>query len=155
MFVVYLSLGSNIDPDRNLRKAVQALMAVGPVDSISSAWETPPVGTSGANFLNAAVKIRTEKTPEGLKSQVLRRIEQQMGRVRTRDKFAPRTIDLDILLFNGNLMEANLWQQAHLAAPLAELLPDYQNLETHETLQQAAQRLLRSTPCRVRSDVFP
>ena len=154
MAVVYLSLGSNIDPDQNLRRAVQALSEVGQVDAVSAAWETPPVGTSGANFLNAAVKFRTEYTSEGLKSQVLRPIEHQMGRVRTRDKFAPRTIDLDILLFDGFLMEAGLWQQVHLAAPLAELIPDYENPETHETLQQAAQRLLRRTPCRVRSDIF-
>ena len=61
-------------------------------------WETPPVGSRGSNFLNAALLIRTTLTSGLLKSLVLRPIEIQMGRVRTANKNAPRPIDLDILV---------------------------------------------------------
>jgi 7,8-dihydro-6-hydroxymethylpterin-pyrophosphokinase len=60
-----------------------------------------------------------------LKSLVLRRIEIEMGRIRIFNKYAPRPIDLDNLIADGQIIEPGLWSRAHLAVPLAELLPGY------------------------------
>jgi 2-amino-4-hydroxy-6-hydroxymethyldihydropteridine diphosphokinase len=125
------------------------------VQSVSSAWETPPVGTNGPAFINAAVIITTDLTADSLKQQVLRSIETKLGRVRTKDRFAPRPIDLDIVIFNGELLDLELWEQAHLALPTAELLPDYSNPITGETLSQAAERLTKITEIRkIAGEIF-
>ncbi len=72
--------------------------------------------------------------------------------MRTKDKYAPRTIDLDIILFDGRLLDPSLWLQAHRAVPVADLLPNYHS-ETGETLREAAARLKLSTDVRPRPDV--
>jgi 7,8-dihydro-6-hydroxymethylpterin-pyrophosphokinase len=68
-----------------------------------------------------------------------------LGRVRTENKYAPRTIDLDILVVDGAVCEPQIWSQAFLAIPLSELLPDYLEPETGETLSQVSTRLKRET----------
>ncbi len=151
--LAYLSLGSNIDPAGNLPRAVEKLVLHVSVEAVSQVWETPPAGTRGPNFLNAAVRARTQLSPGLLKSLVLRPIEAQMGRVRTWNKYAPRTIDLDIIIFDTQVLDSKLWTQAFIAVPLAELLPDFPGPAGEETLQEIAQRLSRSTLVKVRPDV--
>ena len=73
-------------------------------------------------------------------------------RVRTEDKNASRTIDIDIILFDGVLLDPDLWQHVHRALPVSELLPDCLSKDG-ETLQSVAQRLARSTPIQRREDV--
>lgn len=143
-FLVYLSLGSNIDPEYNLPKAIQAIKSVLEVVAISSIWQTPAVGFKGEDFLNAVVLIKTSLTPGVLKNEILRPIEAFMGRVRTKQKYSPRTIDIDIILYQDKLMDKELWSQAHLAVPLAELNPDFVKDHTGETLIEVA-RILRNT----------
>jgi 2-amino-4-hydroxy-6-hydroxymethyldihydropteridine diphosphokinase len=76
------------------------LLAVSPV------YETAPVGkTDQPNFLNAAALIETDLTAAELKTQVLQVIEQELGRVRSEDKNAPRTIDLGIALFGEQSLD--------------------------------------------------
>ena len=70
-------------------------------------WETQAVGSPGPNFLNTAVKITTGLEMSALKLSVLRSVEQELGRVRTSDKNAPRTIDLDIIVFDDEICESN------------------------------------------------
>ena len=86
--------------------------------------------------------------------EVLRRIESKIGRVRTEDPNAPRPIDLDILLFDEQVIDDEIWSQAHIAVPLAEFLPNYLCIETGETLQEIAQRLEITNPLKFRSDVI-
>ena len=147
-----LLLGSNIQPEINLPRAVSQLQSQVEVLRASSVWETPSVGSGGPNFLNAALLIATSIEALALKEQVLRPLEARMGRVRTADKNAPRTIDLDIILFDGRLLDPSLWLHAHRAVPVAELMPNYRS-ETGETLSQAASRLAHSTDIRMRADV--
>jgi 2-amino-4-hydroxy-6-hydroxymethyldihydropteridine diphosphokinase len=139
---VYLGLGSNIAPEENLPRAFEMLSTQVHVEAHSGAWETPAVGSSGPNFINAAVQVSTNLAAGILKKQVLRKIENQLGRLRTADKNAPRSIDLDILIYGNRICDLHIWGYAHLAAPLAELIPDFQNTETKETLAEAARRLL-------------
>lgn len=87
-----------------------------------------------------------------LKEQVLRPLETQMGRVRTEDKNAPRPIDLDMILFDGILLDPSLWQHVHRAVPVSEVFPDYPS-ETCESLKDVAARLAQSTPIQIRKDI--
>lgn len=146
----YLSLGSNIDKERNLARAVELLMERVSVTSVSSVYETDPVGsTAQENFLNAVVVVETTLSPDELKTQVLAPIEQELGRVRTDDRFGPRTIDLDIVLFDGEVIRTPLQVipdpeidlRPHLAVPLAELAADHVHPETGETMGEIAASL--------------
>ncbi len=140
-----LLLGSNIQPEENLRKAVHLLRQNFPVEQVSGVWESAAVGSDGPNFLNAAVIIRTSLKPQQLKDGFLRPFEARLGRVRTIDKNAPRTIDIDIVAWDADIVDANVWKFAHAAVPVAELLPCYQSEATGEYLEQRAAHLSRST----------
>ena len=137
---VYLGLGSNIQPELNLPRAVALLAGQVKIDAISRVWQTPPVGNSGPCFLNAVARITTNLNQLELKVQILRLIETRLGRVFTENRNDPRIIDLDILIFNDKQIDAEIWNFAHLCVPLAELYPDYTNPETGETIRQAAEQ---------------
>lgn len=146
----FISLGSNIEPERNLRAAVQLLARQVRLVAVSLVYETAPVGkVDQPNFLNAAVLVETELGAAALKAQVLRPIEDALGRVRTADKNAPRTIDLDITLFNDQVLDVaerhipdpDLLDRPHVAVPLADLAPAYRHPETDQTLYEIAARL--------------
>jgi len=96
---VYLILGSNIDPETNLPQAIKILNQVLGVAAQSSIWRTPAVGFEGEDFLNAVVLIYTCISANTLKNEVLRPLEALLGRVRSEEKFSPRAIDIDILLY--------------------------------------------------------
>jgi 2-amino-4-hydroxy-6-hydroxymethyldihydropteridine diphosphokinase len=151
---VCLLLGSNIEPEKNLALALAELHRSVQVAMVSNAWETPAVGSEGPNFLNAAVLIHSASDPHALKTQVLRPLEQRLGRKRTEDKFAPRPIDIDIVYWGGAAMELELWRHAHMAVPTAELLPNLRSPETGERLESAARRLMSSTPIRMHHAVL-
>lgn len=141
-----LGLGSNIDPVTNLHRTVEMLRQEVTVDNISTIWVTKPVGEAGPDFLNAAVQIKSTLEPNTLKSQVLRPIEAKLGRIRTKQKNSPRTIDIDILFADDQVVDDEVWQYTHKALPLAELKPYLIHPITGETLEILARRLLRSTP---------
>ena len=149
----YIGLGSNIDPAKNLAGALEMLARHVIIDEIAHTWETPAIGSHGPNFLNTAAAVRTQLPHDLLKSLVLRRIERELGRVRTANKNAPRTIDLDILVYEGQVLDPKVWSYAFVAVPLAELLPSLRNPESGETLEQAAKRLAGSTLMKSRPDI--
>lgn len=149
---VFISLGSNIDAETNLTAAVRHLRNHDAVEVIATSrvYETAPVGTvDQPNFLNAALLIRTPLSAEALKAGPLWEVEQVLGRVRTADKNAPRTIDLDIALFNYDVLDVGvrhipdpeLLTRAHVAVPVADLAPYYIHPETGATLEEIAARL--------------
>jgi 2-amino-4-hydroxy-6-hydroxymethyldihydropteridine diphosphokinase len=141
----YVSLGSNIEPQKNMPAAIDALkMEFGGILARSSIWQTPAVGSDGPDFHNAVVLIETSLSPEELKHNIFRPLEARMGRVREADKNAPRTIDLDVLIYNDKLLEEELWGQAHLAVPLAEVYPGFRNEDTGETIEKVAGEVERN-----------
>ena len=148
-----LLLGSNIQPEKNIPLAVTLLTKQLTVFQTSSVWESRAVGSDSANFLNAALLVLTSLEADILKEQVLLPLEAQLKRVRTIDKNAPRTIDLDILLFDQQCLDLNLWQTAFRAVPFAEVLPDFQS-QSGEILKDAAVRLASMTPIWIRKDVL-
>ena len=137
----YLSLGSNINPIENLRKAVALLRMVGQVTQISGIWETEAVGSKGPNFLNIGLVYKTPHNQADLKDLVLHRIEHQLGRVRSADKNAPRPIDLDIIIFDGQVIDMELWSHLHIARPFADIIPDLVNPANGLSLKTIADQL--------------
>ncbi|RMG34146.1 MAG: 2-amino-4-hydroxy-6-hydroxymethyldihydropteridine diphosphokinase, partial [Planctomycetota bacterium] len=99
---VFLSLGSNIAPERHLPLAVARLQLLGDVLAASRVWQSPPAdGSEQSHYLNAAVLLATEATAEELYGCRLPEIETALGRLRDPgDRYAPRTIDIDISLFD-------------------------------------------------------
>jgi 2-amino-4-hydroxy-6-hydroxymethyldihydropteridine diphosphokinase len=149
---VCLLLGSNIQPERNLPIAIDQLQNQLTILRISSVWETPPVGSAGPSFLNAALLAQTPLDQKNLKLHILTPLEAKMGRVHSADKNAPRPIDLDIILFDGRILYPTLWLFAHRAVPMAEIQPDILS-ETGETLKQAAAKFISGGSIWLRPDV--
>jgi 2-amino-4-hydroxy-6-hydroxymethyldihydropteridine diphosphokinase len=149
---VCLLLGSNIQPERNLPLAVQQLGEILTVLRASSVWESPAVGARGPNFLNAALLCLTSFSPEALKWQVLRPLEARLGRVRNKDKNAPRPIDFDIITVDGQLYDPLVWQYSFRAVPVAELLPEIRSV-TGERLAEAAKRLRVELPLKQKKNL--
>lgn len=149
---VCILLGSNIEPEINLPKAVDLLHERLTILAVSSIWESASVDCCYPDYLNMALQVETALEAHMLKEQVLRPLEVQMGRVRTEDKNASRPIDIDIILFDGTVSDPTLWQHAHLAVPVAELFPDYRS-DTGESLKLVADRLAQVTPVQLRNDI--
>jgi 2-amino-4-hydroxy-6-hydroxymethyldihydropteridine diphosphokinase len=127
-------LGSNVRPEPSLAAAVAELARAARVAAVSSVWRSGAVGAPGTpDFLNAAVALDTELSPFDLREQVLRKIEARLGRTRGADRNAPRTIDLDLVLFGDRrgrdpssgivFPDPELARLPHLAVPVAELEP--------------------------------
>jgi 2-amino-4-hydroxy-6-hydroxymethyldihydropteridine diphosphokinase len=150
-----LLLGSNIEPEQNIHKAMSLLHKRLTILQVSSVWASASVDCCYPDFLNLAVLVSTPLEANQLKEQVLRHLEAQMGRVRTEDKNASRPIDIDIILFDGELHDPNLWQHVHRATPVSEIFPTYSS-KSGELLSEVAKSLAHSTPISVRNDIsFP
>jgi 2-amino-4-hydroxy-6-hydroxymethyldihydropteridine diphosphokinase len=139
--LAYLSLGSNIEPEVNLPKAVRLLSERGEIVKVSGVWESQPVGGGGGNYLNACLCYKTIQTQEQLKAATIHPIETSLGRKRSEDKYAPRTIDIDIILFDNEIVGGHWLAQAFVAVPLAEIYPAYRNPVTRESILETAARL--------------
>ena len=100
MASVTLSLGSNLDPRTHLTSCLDALLLNFRDLSLSSVFESQAVGFDGDNFLNMVVGINTDLDLESL-SALLKEIEDKLGRDRSQPKFSSRTLDIDILTYDG------------------------------------------------------
>lgn len=137
-------MGSNIEKEQNLPRAIELLREMCEVTAVSPIYETEPVGLlNQPNFWNTAVLIQTDLTASQIKQQLIGPIETQLKRVRQADKNAPRTIDADIVLFNDAVFEydggdgrfrlipdPDLAKFPHVAVPVADLLPDFLHPQT-------------------------
>ncbi|QDT42797.1 2-amino-4-hydroxy-6-hydroxymethyldihydropteridine pyrophosphokinase [Gimesia alba] len=131
----FLALGSNISPEENLPQAVRLLEASGHILGRSSVWQSKPVGdTNQADFLNAAVLLETELAAAEICLEVIPQIERDLNRVRDpQNKNGPRTIDIDLVLFNSEQLsiehriipDPDIPERVFLAVPLAELTPQF------------------------------
>jgi len=131
----YVGLGSNLgDRERMLWGAIHMLAFDPEVDvvAVSSFRETDPVGIlDQPRFLNAAVAVETELDPQAL-LELLLSVERELGRTRDGPRFGPRTIDLDLLLYDGTEMNEpglavphpRLHERGFVLEPLAEIDPD-------------------------------
>ncbi len=154
MHQVYLNLGSNIQPELNLPKAIGLLHEYGKILKVSSAWESKSVGSGGPNYLNACVLFVTTHLQVELKEHVIRPIEAELGRKRGEDKYAPRTIDIDIVLFDAIAYNDKFWRFAFVIVPLAEIYPEYQNPMTRESIIETATRLRQKVWMKIHPEVL-
>jgi 2-amino-4-hydroxy-6-hydroxymethyldihydropteridine diphosphokinase len=151
---VYLSLGSNIQPETNLPRAIDLLYEFGNILKGSSAWESEAVGSDGPNYLNACVLFTTPLFLVELKEKVIHPIEAKLGRKRSKDKYAPRTIDIDIIIFDNQSCNDKFWTLAFVVIPLAEIYPTFQNPLTQESIAETATRLRQKILMETRPEVL-
>ena len=129
----FVGIGSNLgDREGNLRRAIKLLSAEDGVDvvAVSEIRETDPVGpVEQGPFLNGAVRIETDLAPRELLERLLA-VEERLGRVR-RERWGPRTIDLDLLLYGDDVVDepgltvphARLHERRFALEPLSDLAP--------------------------------
>jgi len=136
MAEVYVAAGSNVEPEIYLCRALQVLEEVfGPL-VVSPAYRNPAAGFEGADFINLVVGFRTERPVEEVRRE-LQRIESDCDRPRDAPKWAPRTMDLDILLYGDRVTQPrageepalvlprpDLVRRAYMLKPLADIAPD-------------------------------
>lgn len=145
MIDAYLGVGSNIRPEENIRKALTVLQHYLDVVAVATVYRTVPIGRPEQDeYLNTVWQIRTHYTPEHIKFRILRRLEADLGRHRTIDKYAPRPIDLDLILYDDLVVRSDelvlpdpdIRTRWFLAVPLLELAPTLILPDTWEPLQQ-------------------
>ncbi|MEB7624782.1 2-amino-4-hydroxy-6-hydroxymethyldihydropteridine diphosphokinase [Enterobacter vonholyi] len=135
MTLAYIAIGSNLaSPLEQVNAAVQALgeLPQSKIVAVSSFYRTPPLGPQDQpDYLNAAVILETELGPEELLDNT-QRIELQQGRVRKAERWGPRTLDLDIMLFGHETINTERLTVPHydmknrgfMLWPLFEVAPD-------------------------------
>ena len=149
MHTAVILLGSNIDPENNINKATDCLIKECSIIKTSRLWETEAIGSDGPNFLNSAMVVETPLLENDLKYQVLLKIEKDLGRVRTNDKYAPRPIDLDIIIFDDKVIDQDLWTRSFISSPISDLFPDLPHPTNKKTLLQVARELQSSVFARI------
>jgi len=153
MTIAAIALGSNLgNRAETLRAAVRRLRAEPGLRLLaaSSFYETAPINCppGSGEFLNAAVTVETDRSPEDL-LQLLLRIERQFGRVRTEPN-SPRTLDLDLILYGDQLIHTptlvvphpRMHERGFVLAPLAEIVPDV----VHPILKKTVRELRDAAP---------
>ncbi len=139
----YLSLGSNIDAEANLRSAVDALRTRFEDLTLSQAYVFPAVGFDGGDFLNAAAIIDSDLDPRAL-NDWLHTLEDAHGRDRSGPRYGDRPLDIDIVFYDDLVLEGpghlqiprDELQHAFVLKPLAEIAPDYVDPRSGRTLAQ-------------------
>lgn len=127
---VYLSLGSNVEPQRYLPAAIVALRERFGEIGVSPAYRSKSVGFDGADFVNLAVGLDTELSPEAL-NDWLHALEDRHGRRRDVPRYADRTLDIDIVLYDALVLDGpghlqiprNELQHAFVLRPIADIAP--------------------------------
>ncbi|ALS99491.1 2-amino-4-hydroxy-6-hydroxymethyldihydropteridine diphosphokinase [Lacimicrobium alkaliphilum] len=143
MAQIYISLGSNVDREKHTRAGLQALHQSFGELQLSSLFESEAVGFDGKPFYNMVIGAITTKTMPEV-AHLLKQIEADNGRVRGGKKFSPRTLDLDLLLYDDlvtdelvQLPRGEILYNAFVLWPLAEIAPE----RRHPLVQQSYAQL--------------
>lgn len=145
-----LSLGSNIEPFRYIPQALDLLRARHGDLAVSTWYRSPAVGGSAGQpeFVNLAVRLRTDLPPRALR-EACRRAEERCGRRRSEDRYAARTMDIDVVYMGDLVLDLDAWRlpdpqlatQAFVLVPCAELWPDALHPERGRTLAVLCENL--------------
>ena len=141
MVAVFLSIGSNVEREHNIRGAVAALRSQFDDLIISTVYRTRAVGFDGEDFYNLAAGFSTDLPVAGLVS-LLRGIESRHGRRRDQARYSPRTLDLDLLLYGDLVSRENgievprgeIVHRAFVLGPLAEIAARRRHPVTEQTI---------------------
>lgn len=158
----FIGVGSNLDPIENVRRGLSLLHEEFGAIRVSPTYQTDPVGAPGTpDFLNLVVELRTDRTAADLCAW-LHRLETECGRVRAADANTPRTLDLDLLLYDDLVSDVapllphpQVATAAFVLVPLADLEPELVHPSLGETIGTIRNRLPVTPPGvrRFRDDV--
>ena len=146
----FLGLGSNLgNREKNLKEARTGIEeSIGKIIICSSVYQTEPWGfESDKKFLNMVVCVETDLSPSGLLGRILM-IESQLGRIRCKDKYSSRNIDIDILFYNNEIVDEadlkiphpHMQERRFVMVPLSEIAPEL----VHPVLKKSVESLLKS-----------
>ena len=160
MSEVYVAAGSNVDPERHLRIAAKEIARVFPRARFSGAYRNAAVGFEGEDFINFVVGFSTELPVEAVVAE-LQRIEGLCGRTRDAPKWAPRSMDLDILVFGDRVCDLpglvlprpDLLKRPYMLGPMAELAPDFLHPTRLSTMAQLWENFDRAAHSMVRVEI--
>jgi 2-amino-4-hydroxy-6-hydroxymethyldihydropteridine diphosphokinase len=146
----FISVGSNIDPDTHVRQAVALIAARTHLVAISTVYQTDAVDRPEQDpYYNCVLQIETGLRPREVKRAILRPIEDKLGRMRTADRYAPRTVDLDLIVYDDMVLEEDgmrlpdpdISERPFLAHPLAELAPGWMLAGSNRPIEDVAAAL--------------
>lgn len=145
---VYLSVGSNVNRERNVRSAVHALSKLFGGIEISPVYESAAVGFDGTPFYNFIVAIETDESITDI-IQKLKAIEDAHGRDRSGPKFSSRSLDIDVVLYGDlvgehegiELPRPELFYNAFVLLPMADLLQDEKEPKTGSSYAELVETL--------------
>jgi len=128
----FIAVGSNVEPRPNIVAALRALMERTRAVCSSTFYRTEPLGPQTQSaFINGVWQVHTEMSPVQVRENLLRPIESELGRCRLEDKFAPRAIDLDLVLYDDLIVDETDLKLPHpdlarpfVYAPVLELLEE-------------------------------
>ncbi|PVZ65643.1 2-amino-4-hydroxy-6-hydroxymethyldihydropteridine diphosphokinase [Pelagibaculum spongiae] len=141
MAQVYLSIGSNMQRKRNISGGLKALKQHFGALEISTVYESEAVGFAGDNFYNLVVGFQAEQDADSL-NKLFKQIEADHDRTRLDAKFAPRTLDIDLLIYGElirpeiDLPRKEITRYAFVLKPMAEMAPDALHPEIKQSYQQ-------------------
>ena len=157
----HIAVGSNIEPEKNIPAGLWRLAERVCLTRASTFYRTAPLERPEQDdYLNGVVEAAHEGGPAALR-ELLRQVEAETGRVRTADKFAARTIDLDLALYGDRVIDSprlvlpdpDILTRAHVALPLADLAPDFRHPVTGQTLAAIAASFAGAGGITVRDDL--
>ncbi len=146
MATAFIALGANIgNREENLRMALRGLTRMARVETVSSLYESDAVGSAQPSFYNAVCGVETGLEPQSL-LRFLKSLEHEMGRRSGGPHWGPRPIDLDILLYDERVLEAEelvvphprMTERAFVLVPLSEIAPDVRDPVAGKTAAELA-----------------
>ena len=118
---VIISIGSNINPDENIRQTLSILQLECRLQKVSELLRTKPIGIENQpDFVNGAALLETDLEQDDFKNY-LKTLEDRLGRDRSLSKFGPRTMDLDIVVWNGKVVDNDYYTRDFLQTTIASL----------------------------------
>jgi 2-amino-4-hydroxy-6-hydroxymethyldihydropteridine diphosphokinase len=141
--LVYVSVGSNIEPERHIEAALGLLMNTVAVTAVSTFYRTEPIGRPEQDtYLNGVFEIRTNLPACEVTPAILHPIETKLGRLRSEDKFASRTLDLDLILYNDLETSSPSFSLPHPDIERAFVLGPILELLAREALSHPCKQLI-------------
>lgn len=143
MAKVYLGLGSNIDPEDNLRLGIGELGARFGMLELSNVYRSAPVGFDGDDFLNLVAGLESDSSPAQLHAMLME-IHGLAGRTSGKSRYSPRTLDIDLLLYDDLVLDeppiriprSDILKYSFVLGPLAEIAPQLRHPETGKLISE-------------------
>ena len=136
----YVGIGSNIEPEQNVRSAVRALRARFGTLTISPVYRSPAEGFPGDDFYNLVVGIDTSE-PAATVEATLSQIERDHGRVRYGNGMHSRTLDLDLLVYDDRVLRDDVTRYEFVLKPLVDLAPNLRHPERGLSVKELWERV--------------